>query len=143
MTVLDGHPMHKQGKGGKALGLAVSTSVMGGLFSTIMMLFLCIPLSKVALHFGPAEYVALAVLGITAIAGLGSGSQLKTLISGMLGLTLATFGTDEITGITRFNFGSSTFVNGVHFIPVMIARSRFPRSSCRPWKKLRSMISPP
>jgi putative tricarboxylic transport membrane protein len=120
MTVLDGHPMHKQGKGGKALGLAVTASVLGGLFSTVMMVFLCIPLSKVALRFGPAEYAAMALLGITAITGLGSGSQLKTLISGTLGLALATFGTDEITGITRYNFGSTTFVNGVHFIPVMI-----------------------
>lgn len=120
MTVLDGHPMHKKGEGAKALGLAVSASVIGGVFSTFMMLFLCIPLSKVALQFGPAEYVALALLGITAIAGLGSGSQLKTLISGMVGLTLATFGTDEITGTSRFTFNSMTFLNGIHFIPVMI-----------------------
>ncbi|WP_316980143.1 tripartite tricarboxylate transporter permease [Shumkonia mesophila] len=120
MTVLDGHPMHKQGKGGKALGLATSASIMGGLFSATMMVILVVPLSKVALEFGPAEYVALGILGMTAIAGLGSGSQLKTLISGVLGLVLATFGTDEITGITRFNFGSAEFVNGIHFIPVMI-----------------------
>jgi putative tricarboxylic transport membrane protein len=120
MTVLDGHPMHKQGKGGKALGLAVSASVIGGLFSTILMLFLCLPLSKVALKFGPAEYVALAFLGLAAISGLGHGSMVKTLISCMMGLALATFGTDEITGITRFHFNSTTFMNGIHFIPVMI-----------------------
>lgn len=120
MTVLDGHPMHKKGQGGKALGLAVSSSVMGGLFSALMMVVLCVPLSKVAMEFGPAEYVALGILGVTAIAGLGSGSMLKTLISGCLGLVLATFGTDEITGTVRFSFGSSEFVNGVHFIPVMI-----------------------
>jgi putative tricarboxylic transport membrane protein len=120
MTVLDGHPMHKKGQGGKALGLAVSSSVMGGLFSALMMVVLCVPLSRVAMEFGPAEYVALGVLGVTAIAGLGSGSMLKTLISGCLGLVLATFGTDEITGTVRFSFGSSEFVNGVHFIPVMI-----------------------
>lgn len=120
MTVLDGHPMHKKGEGGKALGLAVSSSVIGGLFSAILMVVLCVPLSKVAMEFGPAEYVALGVLGVTAIAGLGSGSMLKTLISGCLGLTLATFGTDEVTGTIRFSFGSSEFVNGVHFIPVMI-----------------------
>jgi putative tricarboxylic transport membrane protein len=120
MTVLDGHPLHKKGQGGKALGLAVSASIYGGLFSAVMMVILCLPLSKVAMEFGPAEYVALGVLGLTAIAGLGSGSQLKTLISGMIGLVLATFGTDEITGATRFNFGSTSFVNGIHFIPVMI-----------------------
>lgn len=120
MTVLDGHPMHKKGQGGKALGLAVSASVLGGLFSAVMMVVLCVPLSKIALEFSPAEYVALAIIGLTAIAGLGAKSQLKTLISGLLGLALATFGGDEITGIIRFNFGSYDFVNGIHFIPVMI-----------------------
>lgn len=120
MTVLDGHPMHKKGQGGKALGLAVSASVLGGLFSAVMMVILCVPLSAIALEFSPAEYVALAVVGLTAIASLGAKSQLKTLISGLIGLTLATFGSDEITGITRFSFGSLEFVNGIHFIPVMI-----------------------
>jgi putative tricarboxylic transport membrane protein len=120
MTVLDGHSMHKKGQGGKALGLAVSASVMGGLFSATMMVFLCLPLSKVALEFGPAEYVAMALLGLSAIAGLGHGSVLRTLISCTAGLALATFGTDDIAGIVRFSFGSDTFVNGIHFIPVMI-----------------------
>jgi putative tricarboxylic transport membrane protein len=120
MTVLDGHPMHKKGQGGKALGLAVSSSVIGGLFSACVMVVLCVPLSRAAMEFGSAEYVALGILGVTAMAGLGSGSMLKTLISGCLGLVLATFGTDEVTGAVRFSFGSSEFVNGVHFIPVMI-----------------------
>jgi len=121
MTVLDGYPMHKQGNGGKALGLAVSASVIGGLISCIFMLFLSMPLSRVALQFAPAEYAALAVLGITAITGLSSpGSQLKTLISGCLGLTLAMVGSDAIAGIMRFDFGLMVLITGIHFVPVMI-----------------------
>jgi len=120
MTVLEGYQLHKKGQGGKALGIAISVSVVGGLISTFVMLFLCIPLSKVALKFGPAEYVSLALLGLAAISGLGHGSMLKTVASCIIGLILATFGTDEITGITRFHFNSTTFMNGIHFIPVMI-----------------------
>jgi putative tricarboxylic transport membrane protein len=120
MTVLDGHPMHLKGQGGKALGYAASGSVLGGLFSCVLMVFLCVPLSQVALQFGPAEYAAMAILGIAAISGLGSGNQLKTLIAGCLGLVLATFGTDSITGVFRYTFGTQLFANGVDFIPVMI-----------------------
>ncbi|MBQ3830011.1 MAG: tripartite tricarboxylate transporter permease [Spirochaetales bacterium] len=120
MTVLDGHPMYKKGLGGKALGIAVSASVIGGLFSTFLLVFLCVPISKVALLFSPCEYVALGCLGLCAITGLGKGSMPKTLASCLLGLALATFGTDEITGIVRYSFGSTTFMNGIHYIPVMI-----------------------
>lgn len=120
MTVLDGHPMYKKGLGGKALGLAVSASVIGGLFSTFLMVFLCVPISKVALLFSPCEYVALGFLGLCAITGLGKGSMPKTIVSCIIGLVLATFGTDEITGVVRYSFGSTTFMNGVHYIPVMI-----------------------
>ncbi|MCL2374349.1 MAG: tripartite tricarboxylate transporter permease [Treponema sp.] len=121
MTVLDGYPMHKQGNGGKALGLAVSASVIGGLVSCVFMLFLSLPLSRAALQFAPAEYAALAILGITAISGLGSsGSQIKTLISGCLGITLAMIGSDAVAGIMRFDFDLRVLITGVHFVPVMI-----------------------
>ncbi|MCL2382144.1 MAG: tripartite tricarboxylate transporter permease [Treponema sp.] len=121
MTVLDGYPMHKQGKGGKALGLAVSASVIGGLVSCVFMLFLSLPLSRAALQFASAEYAALAVLGIAAISGLGSsGSQIKTLISGCIGITLAMVGSDAVAGILRFDFGSMVLLTGIHFVPVMI-----------------------
>ena len=121
MTVLDGYPLHQQGKGGKALGLTISASVIGGLLSGFLMLFLSVPLSRVGLAFSPVEYAAISLLGLTAIAGLGAGgSVLKTLISGCLGIALATFGTCGITGVIRFGFGSTFFMSGIHFIPVMI-----------------------
>ncbi len=119
MTTLDGYPLHKQGRGGKALGTAISASVMGGLFSTIVMLLVAPPLAKIALSFGPAEYMALALLGLTAISGL-SRNTVKALIACCVGLLLATFGADDIAGIERFTFDTELLLNGVHFIPVMI-----------------------
>lgn len=120
MTVLDGYPLKEQGRGGEALGIAISCSVIGGLFSVLMLFLIALPLSKVAMKFGPPEYLALAILGLTAISSLGSKYQLKALISACIGLILATIGADLITGIERFTFDSSLLINGVHFIPVMI-----------------------
>lgn len=120
MTTFDGYAMHQKGQGGKALGLAISASVIGGLFSTFVLLLVAPPLARVALSFGPAEYFALAVLGLSAISSLGHKSQAKSLVACCIGLALATFGTDMITGIERYTFGSPLLLNGVHFIPVMI-----------------------
>ncbi len=120
MTTFDGYAMHQKGQGGKALGIAISCSVIGGLFSSFALLLVAPPLARVALSFGPAEYLALAILGLSAISSLGHRSQIKSIISCCIGLVLATFGTDMITGIERYTFGSLLLLNGVNFIPVMI-----------------------
>ncbi len=120
MTTLDGYKLHQKGQGGKALGIAISCSVLGGIFSTFIMLLLSPPLAAVALSFGPAEYAAMAFLGLAAIVGLSKKSMLKGLISCGLGLVFATAGSDMITGVERFTFGTPLLLNGVHFIPVMI-----------------------
>lgn len=119
MTTLDGYQLHKKGLGGKALGTAITVSAIGGIFSTVVMLLVSLPLARAALSFGPAEYLALALLGLTAISGL-SRNTVKALVACCAGLLLATFGGDDITGIDRFTFGTELLLNGVHFIPVMI-----------------------
>ena len=70
-TSLDGYPMAKRGEAGKALGIALAASAVGGIFGTLVLMFAAPPLARLALEFGPAEYFALAVLGITAIASIG------------------------------------------------------------------------
>ncbi len=119
-TTFDGYPMTQQGKAGRALGLAISASAFGGVFSAIIMLFLAPPLSKIALHIQSAEYFALALLGLMVIASIGSKSPLKAGISGILGILLAMIGLDPIMGKERFTFDSIYLMNGVEFIPIMI-----------------------
>ncbi|MEW6229919.1 MAG: tripartite tricarboxylate transporter permease, partial [Bacillota bacterium] len=102
VTTLDGYPMAQQGKAGKALGLGLFYSVFGNVFGGIVLLLLAPLLASMALGFGPAEYFALGVLGMTAIAGLGGKSPIKSLVSGLFGLLLATVGMDQITGMERF-----------------------------------------
>jgi putative tricarboxylic transport membrane protein len=119
-TSLDGYPMAKRGEAGRALGIALAASAVGGIFGTLVLMFAAPPLAQLALKFGPAEYFALAVLGISAIASIGGGSLVKGLIAGFLGLAVATIGLDPLTGVARFTFGNMMLLTGVSFIAAII-----------------------
>ncbi|WP_252912362.1 tripartite tricarboxylate transporter permease [Aliihoeflea aestuarii] len=119
-TALDGYPMAQKGQAGKALGFALAASAIGGIVGTLALMFLTPPLAKLALTFGPSEYFALAVLGITAIASIGGGSVLKGLIAGLLGLAVATVGMDPLTGVARYTFGNMLLLTGIGFVPAII-----------------------
>lgn len=120
MTTLDGYPMAQKGKAGKALGTAIMSSSIGGTFATIVAVIMTAQLTKVALSFGPAEYAALALLGLSCITSLGGTSQLKGIVSACVGLLAATIGADAIAGVPRFAFGSEVLYNGIPFVPAVI-----------------------
>jgi len=119
-TALDGYPMARNGQGGKALGIALASSAIGGIFGTLVLMLLAPPMAQLALAFGPAEYFALAILGISAIASIGSGSVLKGLVAGLIGLGVATVGLDPITGFERYTFDNLMLLTGISFVPVII-----------------------
>lgn len=119
-TTFDGYPMAQQGKAGKALGLAMSGSAIGSIFSVFAMLLLAPTLSQVALKIQSAEYFALTILGIACIASVGSKNLIRALITGLLGILIALVGMDPMTGVSRMTFGQLSLLGGVEFIPVMI-----------------------
>jgi len=119
-TTLDGYPMARKGQGGKALGGAIGASAMGGTLATIILAMVAPPLANVALAFGPAEYFALAMMGISIIAALEAKSIWKGLVAGLLGLLIATVGIDPITAYGRFTFGHNALLQGIGFMPVII-----------------------
>ncbi len=118
-TVLDGYPMAMKGQAGKALGMATIASAVGGLFSAVVLATLAPQLAAMALRFGPAEYFALALFGLTIIASL-SGDMLKGAIAGMLGVLLSCVGADPISGASRYTFGFTGFAAGFSFTPALI-----------------------
>jgi putative tricarboxylic transport membrane protein len=120
VTTLDGYPMTKKGQAGLALGVGLLASLAGGLFGVAGLTLVAPLLAKIALAFGPSEYFALGILGLTALASLGSKSQVKAVISGLLGLLLATVGLDPISGYPRFHFGTTVLKSGFSFIPAII-----------------------
>jgi putative tricarboxylic transport membrane protein len=120
MTSIDGYQMALQGRAGIALGIAAIGSFIAGTLGTLGLMLIAPPLAKAALAFGPPEYFALVVLGLTALAAVG-GSLLKGLTTGVAGLALGTMGIDPQTGVPRFDFGQVWLLDGIEFIVLTVA----------------------
>ncbi len=119
-TLLDAYPMARAGRASEAVSLATVASWIGGIIGGIILLFFAPLLAAIAIKFGPAEKLGLALLGLTAIASLSQGSTIKGLLSGALGLLLATVGVDPFTGISRFNFGFTSLTGGLTFVSLLV-----------------------
>jgi len=120
VTTFDGYELAKKGEAGKALGTAIFSSCLGGIFGVIVLMITAPQLSALALKFGDAEYFAIAILGMSVCAGVGRGSPLKNVLSAMAGLFLATWGLHEATGSQRFTFGSTGLLMGITFVPAVL-----------------------
>ena len=119
-TLLDGYPMARKGHPLKALDMALVASTFGGLVSALSLLFFSPQISKVAMKFGAPEYFALALFGLSIIASVSGKSILKGLVSGALGMWLASVGIDGVSGVTRFTFGNVTMFKGINMIAVLL-----------------------
>jgi len=115
VTALDGHEMAKQGRAGAALGIAALGSFFAGSVATLIIAAIGVPLTRLALLFGPAEYFALMVFGLGLAIVLARGSVLKAVIMVVLGLLLSTVGTDLETGQDRLTLGIAELSDGVDF----------------------------
>jgi len=121
-TALDGYPLARQGYPGKALAVAAYASFSGGTISVIMLMFFAPMLASVATSFQSADYFALMILGLTAVSAFaGRGGVLKALLMVVLGLMLATVGTDQTSGVQRFTFGSLELLDGIEFLLLAMA----------------------
>ncbi|MBD08912.1 MAG: C4-dicarboxylate ABC transporter permease [Gammaproteobacteria bacterium] len=119
-TAFDGYPMALKGEAGRALGIAAVSSVSGGIFSLLVLLFAAPLLARIAYSFGPPEYFALGVFALSMLASISGEAPIKNLIGGCLGLLIATVGIDLTTGVERFTFGVPELLEGIQFIPVLI-----------------------
>lgn len=125
-TVQDGYALAQQGQPGKALSMALIASAIGGIFSTLMLIFIAPLLSRMALKFGPAEYFSLALFGLSIIAGVSGKSLFRGLIMGCLGMLVSMIGMDPIAGVARLTFDSLYLVGGIGLIPVLIGLFALP-----------------
>ncbi|QDZ09527.1 tripartite tricarboxylate transporter permease [Devosia ginsengisoli] len=112
VTALDGHAMARQGKAGKALGIAAIGSFIAGTFATLVLAGIAIPLSKLALSLTAGNYFALMVLGLTLAIVVGGGSLLKAFCALLIGVVMALVGADQITGEPRLTFGTQVLYDG-------------------------------
>ncbi len=119
-TVTDGYAMAQQGRAGEALGISLISGLWGGLFGLAVLVLATESLAQLALAFTPAAYFSLGILGLSVIAGLSGGSLLKGAISASIGLAIAFVGTDPVSGVPRFTFGSADLLGGIKPILVMV-----------------------
>jgi len=127
-TIVDGHAMAKKGEAGRALGAVLMSSLVGAIFGAFCLALVIPVVRPLVLTFGSPEFFMLALLGVTFVAALSGEAVLKGIISGGLGLMLATIGLDPISGIQRFTFGQLFLWDGVGLVPVTIGFYAIPET---------------
>ena len=128
-TSFDGYPMARKGQAGKALTIAAIASFAGGTIGAILLMIFAPALSTVALLFHSAEYFALMVVGLSAIAAFaGTGQVAKALMMTVLGLMLGTVGEGALSNMPRFTFGLQDLQSGFSFITLAMAMFALPEA---------------
>lgn len=121
-TALDGYPLARSGHPGKALAIAAYSSFSGGTVAVILLMLFAPMLANVSKGFQSVDYFALMLLGLTAVSAFaGRGGFLKATLMTILGLMLATVGTDQTSGTQRFTFGSLELLDGIEFLMLAMA----------------------
>ncbi len=125
-TTLDGHPLARKGKATAALHYCFMASFVGGVLGVLVLIFFTPTLSGWALGFGPSHLFWVAILGVTVIGSLGSGSVVKGLFSGFVGLWISTIGYDPVQGVERFVY-SDHLAGGINIIAALVGLFAIPQ----------------
>ncbi|MEU7003252.1 tripartite tricarboxylate transporter permease [Nonomuraea sp. NPDC046570] len=120
VTCIDGYQMAKRGRAATALAVSAVGSFIGGTIASFGLVLLAIPLTSMALKFGPPEFFALMVFGLTLVVGLGGKSLKRAVIAACLGLLIGLVGIDPVAGEPRFTFGMPELLDGLDFVPVLM-----------------------
>lgn len=120
VTCFDGTPMARAGKPGDALVIGIFASVVGGLFSGVVLVLIAPQLAKIALIFGPWEYFAMGIMGLSVVISLCSKEKTKGFIAAIIGMLLAMVGIDNVSGVSRFDFGFWQMNAGLDLLAVLM-----------------------
>ena len=125
----DGYPMARAGQAGKALTIAAISSFAGGTIGAILLMIFAPVLSTVAKLFWSAEYFALMVLGLTAIAAFaGQGKIIKAMCMTVFGVMLATVGESALHNAARFTMGIMDLQSGIYFVTLVMGLFALPEA---------------
>ena len=120
MTTLDGYPLAKSGKPGRALGFGITASFIGSLVAWVALAVISEPLSELAVRLTPFDYFALVMMAMALIASVAGGDVIKGLITGFLGMLVTFPGIDPSGGEVRLTFGANDLIGGFKLLPVLI-----------------------
>ena len=129
-TSFDGYPMARKGFAGKALTIAALSSFAGGTIGAILLTLAAKPLADVALLFQSPEYLAVMVLGMTAVAAFGErGRAYKAVLMVIFGMILATIGEgSQFATQPRFTFGYVPLQDGISSITLIMGLFAVPEA---------------
>ena len=120
-TTFDGYPMAvNKGEPGLALSIGIFSSLIGGLFSALCLFLIAPAIARTVLKLGPLDLFSIVLCAVVLIGALSSGSYLKGIIAGLLGLFIGTIGWSPIDNVYRFSFGIYELEGGFSFAPVLI-----------------------
>ena len=119
-TIVDGHPMAKNGEAGRALGAALMSSLVGAIIGAGVLAISIPIITPIVLAFKSPEFFALALVGVTFVAALSGTNKLKGIVVAGLGLLLSVVGLDSQTGVPRYTLGMVEFWEGLSLLPVTV-----------------------
>ncbi len=119
-TMLEAPYFNPRGESLKALQMVTIASFIGGIISCAFLALIAPSLATFALSFGPAEYFALGIFGMTIVAMLSENSLTKGAISALLGVLIAMIGQDPLTGNIRMTFNNYNLTGGISLVPLLV-----------------------
>lgn len=120
MTMLDGYPLAQRGEAGRALGISIFSSFVGGMIAIVLFTAVAAPFAEFAVRFGPPEMTALMIMALVFSTALGGDDVWKGFVALGIGLWLGTMGLDIVSGLPRFDFGTVELLEGIEFAVVAI-----------------------
>lgn len=120
MTTLDGYPMARDGRPGRALGLGITASFVGGIVSWLFLISLAAPIAHYSTRLGPFDFFSLVLMALVLIASVGGKSMSRSFLSACFGILASLPGIDQATGGLRLTFGFEELNGGLKLLPVLI-----------------------
>ena len=136
ITTLDGYPMAQSGKAGRALGLGIGASFIGGILSWIALALVAKPIAELSTVLGPWEFLALVLMSLVLVVGVSGKSLTRGALSCALGILCALPGTAPGSGELRLTFGFSAMDDGFKLLPVLIGLFALSRVIATPPKSV-------
>ncbi|ACO46498.1 tripartite tricarboxylate transporter permease [Deinococcus deserti] len=120
ITALEGNKMARRGRAAAALATAAIGSFVAGTIGTLLLTFAAPAVAEIALQIPPGAKFAIILLAFTTVSATFAGSPLRGLISLGLGLFLGLVGTDNQSGVARFDLGFPELLDGIDVVTVVV-----------------------